>query len=324
VAVNGRLIDTLLLLALPASGKSEIRRYLGSVPQSVLAADYHLGPTIQLDDYPYVHLMRRISQELRARGEAPRFFVSDDLPMDEPLDWGTLMILINEDYAAIGVGVGDKPASPAEWLFDRIDRARVSVGAPPALATLSPEVRASIATALDAEADELWVQLSALGEVDPAGATVVIEFARGGPEGSVPPIAPPFGYEYALGLLSPQILCRAAILYVQVTPEESRRRNDDRGQPGRQGDASILYHGVPDAVMRGDYGMDDLLWLVSQGDGDEIVVERDGHTYRLPTAVFDNRVDQTSFLRDDPRTWPPQAVARLHADLGAALNALPR
>jgi len=324
VVVSSRLIDTLLLLALPASGKSEIRRYLESVPQAVLAAECHLGPTIQLDDYPYVHLMRRISQELRARGEAPHFFVSDDLPMNEPLDWGTLMILINEDFAAVGVGVGDKPTSPAEWLFDRIDRARVGVGAPPALATLSPEVRTSIAAALDAEAGELWRQLSVLGDADPAGATIVIEFARGGPEGSLPPVAPPFGYEYALGLLSPQILRRAAILYVQVTPEESRRRNDNRGRPGREGDASILHHGVPDAVMRGDYGMDDLLWLVSQGGGDEIAVEREGHTYRLPTAVFDNRVDHTSFLRDDPLTWPPQDVARLHAELSAALSALPR
>jgi hypothetical protein len=322
--VTEQLIDTLLLLALPASGKSEIRRYLESVPPSVLAAECHLGPTIQLDDYPYVHLMRRISQELRARGKSPRFFVSDDLPMDEPLDWGTLMILLNEDYAAVGVGIGEEPASAAEWLFDRIDRARAVVGAPAALGILEPEVRADIAAALDEEAAQLWRQISALGAVDPSGATIVIEFARGGPEGSTPPITPPFGYEYALGLLSPEILSRSAILYVRVTAEESRRRNDERGRPGREGDASILHHGVPEAVMRGDYGMDDLLWLVAKGGGDEIVVDKEGRAYRLPTAVFDNRVDHTSFLRADPQAWPPDAVNRLHGELAAALSTLTR
>ena len=322
--MNSQLIDTLLLLALPASGKSEIRRYLESLPLPVLAADLHLGPTIQLDDYPYVHLMRRISQELRARGQAPHFFASDELPMNEPLDWGTLMILINEDYHTIGVGIGEDPASPAEWLFDRIDRARVVVGAPPALAMLSHEVRTGLTRTLDAEAGALWRRLSALGDADPTGATIVIEFARGGPEGSVPPITSPFGYKYALGLLSPEILRRAAILYVHVTPEESRRRNDERGRPGRDGDASILHHGVPKAVMRGDYGMDDLLWLRSQGGGAEVVVEREGVGYRLPTAVLDNQVDHTSFLRDDPHTWPAEAVVRLHRELSAALTSLAR
>jgi len=125
-------------------------------------------------------------------------------------------------------------------------------------------------------------------------------------------------------LLSPQILSRAAILYIQVTPEESRRRNEDRGRPGREGDASILHHGVPEAVMRGDYGMDDLLWLMSHGDGNEIVVSSAGRTYRLPTAVFDNRNDHTSFLRDDPQTWPPEKVTRLHRELADALSTLAR
>lgn len=320
--VTTRLIDTLLLLALPASGKSEIRRYLDSLPPTRLASELHLGPTIQLDDYPYVHLMRRISQELRAREAPPLFFVSDDLPMDEPLDWGVLQILLNEDYATIGVGLRTKPTSPAGWLFDRIDAARVTVGAPAALATLAPEVRAEVAAALDDEVGALWDHLAALEAADPVGATVVIEFARGGPEGTEPPITPPFGYEYALGLLSPEILRRAAILYVQVTPEESRRRNDDRGRPGLEGDASILHHGVPEAVMRGDYGIDDLRWLLARGGGIRITVERDGLTFEVPTAVFDNRVDHTSFLRDEPALWPPEAVARLHDELAIALGAV--
>src|SRR6185295_16012024 len=87
-------LDVLLLLALPASGKSEIRRYLAHQTPERSRADFHLGDTVQLDDYPYVHMMRRVSQELRKRGADGIFFDSDDLPMKEPLDWGVLIQLV--------------------------------------------------------------------------------------------------------------------------------------------------------------------------------------------------------------------------------------
>src|SRR5438093_10001146 len=79
------IIDVLLLLALPASGKSEVRRYLASLSPEQCRGDFHLGPTVQLDDYPYVHMMRRVSQELRKQGADGVFFDSDELPMKEPL-----------------------------------------------------------------------------------------------------------------------------------------------------------------------------------------------------------------------------------------------
>ena len=60
VAVSeSEIIDILLLLALPASGKSEVRRYLANLTPAQCRDDFHLGPTVQLDDYPYVHMMRR-------------------------------------------------------------------------------------------------------------------------------------------------------------------------------------------------------------------------------------------------------------------------
>ena len=67
------ILDVLLLLALPASGKSEVRRYFASLTPEQCRNDFHMGPTVQLDDYPYVHMMRRVSQELRKSGGAAAF-----------------------------------------------------------------------------------------------------------------------------------------------------------------------------------------------------------------------------------------------------------
>jgi hypothetical protein len=43
---------------------------------------------------------------------------------------------------------------------------------------------------------------------------------------------------------------------------------------------------------------------------------------RLPAAVFDNRRDYTSFLREDPGDWPEQEIAGIHKQLQDALGRL--
>ncbi|MDX9719860.1 MAG: hypothetical protein RBU37_03870, partial [Myxococcota bacterium] len=63
------IFDTLLLLALPASGKSEVRTFL----REHNPEQYHMGPTVQLDDYPYVHFQLMIDEEL-AMMDLPRMF----------------------------------------------------------------------------------------------------------------------------------------------------------------------------------------------------------------------------------------------------------
>ncbi len=316
-------LDVLLLLALPASGKSELRRYLAQLDPEIAATDFGLGPTVQLDDYPYVHLMRRVAQELRELDASPVFFASDAEPFLDGRDWATLTALVSEDFAALGSAPG-VPDEPTSWLLDRYDRAGSVGGIEPRFAPLPESVRSALSVALDDEVAELARERSAtLASYETGISTVVIEFARGGPEGVDPPLPEPHGYQYSLRFLSDDILDRASILYVWVTPEESRNRNEERARPGRDGDASILHHGVPDAVMRGDYGSDDLVYLLeSSSDAGTIEVPLGAAHHRIPTAVFDNQEDRTSFLRADPSTWDPEATTALHEALETAFRDL--
>jgi hypothetical protein len=250
------------------------------------------------------------------------FFASDAEPFLDGRDWATLIELINEDFAGLG-SEPSVPEEPTRWLLYRYDRAAQAGGIEPRLMPLPDDVRSSLSLALDREVAEFARERSAtLASYEPGTSTVVIEFARGGPEGLQPPLPDPHGYQYSLRFLSDQILHRASILYVWVTPDESRRRNDDRARPGRDGDASILHHGVPEAVMRADYGSDDLMDLLGAGSGDAVEVQRGAQHHHVPTVVFDNRIDQTSFLRADPATWDPRAMADLHRSLQKAFQRL--
>ncbi|OFW66456.1 MAG: hypothetical protein A2Z12_05365 [Actinobacteria bacterium RBG_16_68_21] len=310
------MIPVLLLLALPASGKSEIRRYLEHPDPSLPSLP--VGPTIQLDDYPYVHIMRRISQEQLDAGIAPTFFDSVDSSFTDPRDWLTLIHLLNEDFASLGTP--ERPSPQPEDLFDRIDAARCRAGISGGSV---PRQRERVARALAGDAAELAESLPVVTGETLTRSTVVIEFARGGPTGAAAPLPHPIGYRASLAALSAAILTRAAILYVWVSPEESRRRNRERAVAGPEGDATILHHGVPEQVLRADYGMDDIEWLekTSPQPG-AILVKADAATIAVPVQRFDNRVDRTSFLRDDPAEWALDRIRSLHAELARALERL--
>jgi hypothetical protein len=316
-------IDILLLLALPASGKSEIRRYLHHLSPERCRADFRLGPTVQLDDYPYVHLMRRVSQELRKRNADGVFFDSDDLPMKEQRDWGVLIELLNEDFDDVVHRRKASPRTAAAWLLDRFDAAREKVGADAPFKKLVPELRRALETAIEADAAQLLRDKNDGIPETLEGRTVVIEAARGGPDGAALPLPAPLGYRYSLSRFSDAILSRASILYVWVTPEESRRKNHERTDPNDPG--SILHHGVPMAVMMGDYGLDDMEWLIQHSDRpDTVKIEARGRTHYLPVARFDNRVDATTFVRADPAAWKQEDVDRLHRGLAEAFGRLSR
>jgi hypothetical protein len=329
--MSSEILDTLLLFSLPASGKSEVRRYLASLSPEQCRNDLHIGPTLQLDDYPYVHLMHRIDDELRANGWRQVYYKGPERPFQDGWEWGALIELLNEDYDDLLNRRQTTVPSAAQHLFDRLDRAHRRVGLPEHLGDVPYRIRQKVAENLEAECRAELMHKNALCSEDRTGKTIVIEAARGGPNGAAFPLTPPAGYAATFQQLSEQILERAAILYIWVDPAESRRKNLERGRPDGQG--SILHHSVPMEVMLGEYGCDDMQWLIAQSDRPNTVqVERifqdrtaDGHvTYRgrvfhLPVGLFDNRQDKTSFVRGEPASWNEADVAALHAGLVRAL-----
>jgi len=115
--------------------------------------------------------------------------------------------------------------------------------------------------------------------------TVVVEFSRGGDN----------GFGEAFGLLADEILSRAGIVYINVSYEESCRKNRRRFDPA-QAD-SILFHGLPDEKMAFYYRTND--WeRLSGGRSTGTMKIRD---FDVPFAVFDNEPERT----DDPAKLGP-------------------
>jgi len=107
--------------------------------------------------------------------------------------------------------------------------------------------------------------------------TVLMEFARGGEH----------GFERAFQHLSDEILNHAAILYIDVSFEESLRKNRRRFRP-EQAD-SILYHSLEDEKMERYYKIND--WdQLSRGKDEGFIDVRSHH---VPFAVFHNEPEKT-------------------------------
>jgi hypothetical protein len=108
--------------------------------------------------------------------------------------------------------------------------------------------------------------------------SVVIEFSRGGQHG---------GYRAAYQHLSDQVLQRAACLYLQVSYQESLRKNKARFNPDRPD--SILEHGLSEEKMEVLYRQDD--WSeFSQEDPAYLHVRQ----MKVPYVVYPNEDDLTS------------------------------
>jgi hypothetical protein len=128
--------------------------------------------------------------------------------------------------------------------------------------------------------------------------TAIIEFARGGEN----------GFSDAFSHLSDAILDCAGIVYIRVSYEESRRKNQRRARKGLED--SILFHSLPDDKMEFYYQVNDWDRLAHGDDG---FIEVRGR--RVPFAVFPNEPEVT----DDFAKLGPvldDTLARLRKRLG--------
>ena len=108
--------------------------------------------------------------------------------------------------------------------------------------------------------------------------TTIMEFSRGAEQG---------GYQRAFEHLSGRVLDDASILYIQVSWEESLRKNRRRFNPERPD--SILEHGLPDEKMERLYRDTD--WpQITQGNPEYITIQGKA----VPYAVLANEDDITT------------------------------
>jgi hypothetical protein len=111
-----------------------------------------------------------------------------------------------------------------------------------------------------------------------ADRTMIVEFARGTEHG---------GFARAFNHLSPEIVAKMAILYINVSWVESFRKNQQRFNPNRPD--SILEHGLTDEKMRHLYRHVD--WQSLTAD-DPYVINIQG--INVPYTVFENNDDVTT------------------------------
>lgn len=110
------------------------------------------------------------------------------------------------------------------------------------------------------------------------GDTVILEFSRGLEHG---------GYRRAFDHLSDEILQDLAILYIDVSWEESLRKNRGRYNPQRPD--SILEHGLPDEKLERLYRLTDWHELI-KGHPEKLLIKK----FSVPYAVLDNEDDVTT------------------------------
>lgn len=110
------------------------------------------------------------------------------------------------------------------------------------------------------------------------GTTAILEFARGTEHG---------GFREAFAHLSDRLLSQAAVLYINVSYEESLRKNRRRFNPDKP--HSILEHGLPDEKLDRLYRGND--WAeFSSADPAYLDVGK----VRVPYAVLENEDDVTT------------------------------
>jgi hypothetical protein len=319
--VMKNVFDVILLTALPASGKSEIRNFMAHMEPKDLQSNFHIGQSLQLDDFPYVVFMQKIDMELDKLGLEHFCSLPNGGTFIDVRTYGVLSQMLSEDYHDLKNRVIVKTDRPAEYMFNRIDRARQLAGMEPVLSMYPSDIRAKLIKAMNQEAEKDIAEKNSQYPDSFENKTIIIECARGGKQGSEMPLTGSTGYQYYFKNLAPDLLSNAAVLYVQVTPEESRRKNAARFDPNDPD--SSLFHSTPEKVMLNDYGCDDMQYLLDHTEvKDTVTVKNYGRTWHVPAGVIDNRSDMTSFLRADAKEWKKEDINTITNALKATVDTM--
>ena len=155
--------ETLLLLARPAAGKSEIIDFLKKTPPEQRLEKYHIGQMTEFDDFPILWGWFEEDAILEKLGY-PRFHSDGDGYFIGNHHWDVLIERLCLDHH--------------KWLRD--------------------------------------------GQPETEARTAIMEFSRGSEHG---------GYQRAFEHISPEVASRAAILYLDVSWQESLRKNRKRFNP---------------------------------------------------------------------------------------------
>jgi hypothetical protein len=212
--------DILMLLARPAAGKSEVIRYLKSVPLAQRLSRFHVGAVDEIDDFPMLWTWFEEDDLLSQMGRPRLHSTPDGYFLDDSL-WDLLIRRISLEYHK---RQRDYP-----------------------------------------------------GRGEPV--TALIEFSRGRQHG---------GYRQAFQHLSPEVAEHSAILYIDVTYEESLRKNRRRFNPDRPD--SILEHGLSDEKIERLYRDNDWDELTGGAKSGRIPIQG----IAVPFVVFDNADDVTT------------------------------
>lgn len=221
-AMDNKIFNTLFLLARPAAGKSEIMRYLQSLPLQERVSRFHIGNVLHLDDFPMLWAWFEEDGLLDGM-QKPRLHTDAQGYFKYPYLWDLLIRRIGLEY-------------------HKLQR-----------------------------------------DVDLHGSTVIIEFSRGKEHG---------GYRSAFQNIDPIMVENAGILYVNVSWEESLRKNRCRFNPDKPD--SLLEHGIPDEKLKHMYYETDWHELT---DRSPYYLEIQGK--QVPYIVFENEDDLTSKLNQE-------------------------
>ena len=129
---ENKVLPILMFCALPASGKSESRRFFKSLTKEEMA-QFHLGDSrTQVDDYPYVDALEKIDAICNQTLGKTVFKDPNTRLFFSGYEWGVLTYLINEDYLDIKKLDKKIPKEyeddPVKWLFKRYDDASEKTG----------------------------------------------------------------------------------------------------------------------------------------------------------------------------------------------------